>query len=135
MCLLPMRLGYQKMELPSLYLLMYLVKILMNQVNIICYKYIYWQMESLWLSCANHVIYHTVRVAFFLYENTSYLLAPEDNTTKIISPVISATTNCTSCPVTDFEQDILIEFDLHVRELDTMKREIDISFIIYICFF
>ena len=80
------------------------------------------------------MIYHTVRVAFFLYENTSYLLAPEDNTTKIISPVISATTNCTSCPVTDFEQDILIVFDLHVRELDMMKREIDISFIILYLF-
>ena len=54
---------------------------------------------------------HTVQVASFYYQNLSNLLPPRNSSYQLISPVVSAITNCSSCPITDLEQDVIVQFN------------------------
>ncbi len=55
-----------------------------------------------------------VRIGSFFYRNLSSLLPPRDNATSIISPVISSTTNCQTCPVTDLQENVTIQLHIEV---------------------
>ena len=64
-------------------------------------------------SCDYHVtMSHTVRVASFYYQNLSNLLPPRNSSYQLISPVVSAITNCRSCPITDLEEDVIVQFNI-----------------------
>ena len=61
-----------------------------------------------------NLIHPAVRIASFLNKNISSLLTPSDNMSTIVSPVISSTTNCQSCPVTDLANNVTVQLHLQV---------------------
>ena len=53
-----------------------------------------------------------VRIASFIYQNMSSILVPRNTSLQLVSPVISATTNCEECNMTDLIEPVNITFSL-----------------------
>ena len=75
------------------------------------YMHMYISCNYMYISCYHVTMSHTVRVASFYYQNLSNLLPPRNSSYQLISPVVSAITNCRSCPVTDLEEDVIVQFN------------------------
>ena len=53
-----------------------------------------------------------VRIASFIYQDMSSILVPRNTSLQLVSPVISATTNCEECNMTDLIEPVNITFNL-----------------------
>ena len=53
-----------------------------------------------------------VRIASFIYQDMSSILVPRNSSLQLVSPVISATTNCEECNMTDLIEPVNITFSL-----------------------
>ena len=53
-----------------------------------------------------------VRIASFIYQDMSSILVPRNTSLQLVSPVISATTNCEECKTTDLIEPVNITFNL-----------------------
>ena len=53
-----------------------------------------------------------VRIASFIYQNMSSILVPRNTSLQLVSPVISATTDCEECKTTDLIKPVGISFNV-----------------------
>ena len=53
-----------------------------------------------------------IRIASFIYQDMSSILVPRNSSLQLVSPVISATTNCEECNMTDLIEPVNITFNL-----------------------
>ena len=53
-----------------------------------------------------------VRIASFIYKNMSSVLVPRNSSLQLVSPVVSATTDCEECTTTDLTEPVTITFDI-----------------------
>ena len=53
-----------------------------------------------------------VRIASFIYQNMSSILVPRNTSLQLVSPVISATTDCEECKKTDLIKPVGISFNV-----------------------
>ena len=53
-----------------------------------------------------------VRIASFIYQEMSSILVPHNTSLQLVSPVISATTNCEECNMTDLIEPVNITINL-----------------------
>ena len=53
-----------------------------------------------------------VRIASFIYQNMSSILVPRNTSLQLVSPVVSATTDCEECKTTDLTEPVVIAFNV-----------------------
>ena len=53
-----------------------------------------------------------VRIASFIYQDMSSILVPHNTSLQLASPVISATTDCEECNMTDLIEPVVIAFNV-----------------------
>ena len=53
-----------------------------------------------------------VRIASFIYQNMSSILVPRNTSLQLVSPVISAITDCEECKTTDLIEPVNITFNV-----------------------
>ena len=53
-----------------------------------------------------------VRIASFIYQDMSSILVPRNTSLQLVSPVVSATTDCEECNMTDLIEPVNITFNL-----------------------
>ena len=53
-----------------------------------------------------------VRIASFIYQDMSSILVPHNTSLQLVSPVISATTDCDECKTTDLIEPVVIAFNV-----------------------
>ena len=58
-----------------------------------------------------------VRIASFIYQNMSSILIPRNTSLQLVSPVVSATTDCEECNMTDLIEPVVIAFNLSTYEV------------------
>ena len=53
-----------------------------------------------------------VRIASFIYQDMSSILVPRNTSLQLVSPVVSATTDCEECKTTDLIEPVVIAFNV-----------------------
>ena len=53
-----------------------------------------------------------IRIASFIYQDMSSILVPRNTSLQLVSPVVSATTDCEECNMTDLIEPVVIAFNV-----------------------
>ena len=74
-------------------------------------------VPCIWLytKCLCVYILFAVKVVSFLYRNLSQLLPPGNNSTSIVSPIVSSTTDCQSCRNSNLKENVVVSLKIEVH--------------------
>ena len=70
-----------------------------------------------------------VRIASFIYQNMSSILVPRNTSLQLVSPVVSATTDCEECNMTDLkDHHVNITFNVSSYKVSNDIRKLSKTF-------